>query len=130
MQKFPKLTGVIRLKNLVYDSEGNPAYGSDDVTRFYNRNFYTFDFPIHEQVCQIDLSKRDEILQCFVLPMEVIHHGYALTPEEMQAKQERNLEMLYKNLESNPKLGSRSLFSATMKKQLNSMKKGFHISLQ
>ena len=103
MQKFPKLTGVIRLKNLVYDSEGNPAYGSDDVTRFYNRNFYTFDFPIHEQVCQIDLSKRDEILQCFVLPMEVIHHGYALTPEEMQAKQERNLEMLYKNLESNPK---------------------------
>lgn len=102
MQKFPKCTGVIRLKNLVYDKEGKTAYGSDDVTRFYNRNFYTFDFPIHEQVCSIDVSKREEPMQCFLLPMEVIHHGYALNPEEMLVKQHRNLEMLYQNLEKNP----------------------------
>ena len=72
------------------------------MTRFYNRNFYTFDYPIHEQVCSRDLAKREEMMQCFLLPMEVVHHGYALTPEEMQEKQRRNLDLLYKNLEKNP----------------------------
>ena len=102
MQKFPKYTGVIRLKNLVRDAEGNIGYGTDDVTRFYNRNYYGFDFPIHEQVCSHKLSEREEQMNCFLLPMEVIHHGYALSPEEMRKKQERNLDMLYKNLEKNP----------------------------
>ena len=102
MQKYPRVTGVLRLKNLVYDKRGNKAYGSDDVTRFYNRNYYTFDYSIHEQVCTIDESKRDEELQCFLLPMEVIHHGYALSPEEMLIKQKRNLDMLYASLDKNP----------------------------
>lgn len=34
--------------------------------------------------------------------MEVIHHGYNLTPEEMKKKSERNLTMLYKALETDP----------------------------
>lgn len=102
MQKFPKYAGVIRLKNLVLDAEGKSGYGTDDVTRFYNRNYYGFDYPIHEQVCTRDMSKREEQLQCFLMPMEVIHHGYALPPEEMKKKQERNLDLLYKNLEKNP----------------------------
>lgn len=102
MQKFPKYTGVIRLKNLVLDEEGKPGYGTDDVTRFYNRNFYTFDYPIHEQVCSKDMSKREEMMQCFLMPMEVVHHGYALSPQEMKEKQKRNLDLLYKNLERKP----------------------------
>lgn len=103
MQKFPQYTGVIRLKNLIIDADGNQGYGSDDVTRLYNRNFYTFDNPIHEQVCAIDLKKRAEMMQCFLIPTEVVHHGYALPPEEMREKQERNLQLLYANLEKNPK---------------------------
>ena len=102
MQKFPKYTGVIRLKNLVRDADGNTGYGTDDVTRFYNRNYYGFDFPIHEQVCSHKLSEREEKMECFLMPMEVIHHGYDLSPEEMKKKQERNLLMLYKNLENDP----------------------------
>ena len=102
MQKFPKCTGVIRLKNIVIDDDGKTGYGTDDVTRFYNRNYYSFDFPIHEQVCTYDIAKRDEPMQCFLLPMEVIHHGYELSPEEMMKKQERNLALLYKSLEKNP----------------------------
>lgn len=103
MQKFPRYTGVIRLKNLVLDAEGKQAYGTDDVTRFYNRNYYGFDYPIHEQVCSHNMSEREEKMQCFLMPMEVVHHGYALPPEEMKKKQQRNLEMLYKSLEQNPK---------------------------
>lgn len=102
MQKFPKYTGVIRLKNLVIENEGHQGYGTDDVTRFYNKNYYLFDYPIHEQVCALELSKREEMMQCFLMPMEVVHHGYALQPEEMKKKQQRNLELLYKNFEKNP----------------------------
>lgn len=102
MQKYPKYTGVIRLKNLVIDKDGSETYGVDDVTRFYNRNYYVYDYPIHEQVCAINMSKREEMLSCFLLPMEVIHHGYALSKEEMEVKQQRNLDLLYKNLEDNP----------------------------
>lgn len=102
MQKFPRFTGVIRLKNLVLDEQGRAGYGTDDVTRLYNRNFYTFDYPIHEQICSRKLSEREEMMQCFLLPMEVVHHGYALSPQEMREKQYRNLDLLYKNLEKNP----------------------------
>lgn len=100
MQKLPKYTGIIRLKNLVYDSTGKPSYTTDDVTRFYNRNFYSFFFPIHEQIADKRLPLDNQDQKCFLLPMEVIHHGYAISPEEMKKKQERNLEMLYKSLET------------------------------
>ena len=102
MQKFPKYTGVIRLKNLVRDVDGKTGYGTDDVTRFYNRNYYGFDGAIHEQICSHKISEREEKMDCFLLPMEVIHHGYDLSPQEMKKKQERNLLMLYKNLENHP----------------------------
>lgn len=100
MQKLPKYVGVIRLKNIVMKANEQMGYGVDDVTRFYNRNYYTFCSPIHEQVTLIDENRRDETMQCFLMPMEVIHHGYALSAEEMRKKQERNLELLYKQIES------------------------------
>lgn len=100
MQKFPKFTGILRLKSLVIKDNGEEGYGTDDITRLYNRNYYTFDSPIHEQVCSIDVSKRNETMNCFLLPMEVIHHGYALTGEEMEKKQKRNLDILYSRLET------------------------------
>lgn len=102
MQKYPRYTGTIRLKNLVLKEDGEKGYGTDDVIRFYNKNFYCYDFPIHEQVRLKDTDKRDDLAQCFLLPMEVIHYGYALPKEEMQKKQLRNLELLYHNLEENP----------------------------
>lgn len=103
MQKFPKYVGVIRLKNIVMKANEQMGYGVDDVTRFYNRKHYTFVSPIHEQVTLIDESKRDEVMQCFLMPMEVIHHGYALSAEEMRRKQERNLEILYKQIDKGEK---------------------------
>lgn len=102
MQKFPRYTGVIRLKNLVLKENGEKGYGTDDVTRLYNKNFYCFDYPIHEQICSFDMKKREEQAQCFLIPMEVVHYGYALPKEEMEQKQQRNLALLYKNLETKP----------------------------
>ena len=102
MQKFPKMTGTIRLKNLMLNDDGTEGYGSDDVIRMYNRNYYYFKNPIHEQLVSKDPAKEEDILQCFLMPCEVIHHGYALNKEEMQEKQKRNLEMILKELEKNP----------------------------
>lgn len=105
MQKYPRYTGVIRLKNLIVRSDGETGYVSDDVPRMYNKNFFHFAFPIHEQIRYKDPAKKDEAMDAFLIPMEVIHHGYALTSEEMEKKQKRNLDLLYKAIELNPKDG-------------------------
>lgn len=102
LQKFPRHTGVIRLTNLIPEAGGGTGYVSDDVPRLYNKNFYHFEFPIHEQIRYIDPAKSEEVMDAFVLPMEVIHHGYALTGEEMRRKQYRNLELLDKALQRDP----------------------------
>lgn len=102
MQKFARYTGVIRMKSLVIKDSGEDSFSVDDVTRFYNKNFYAYFYPIHEQICALNMSQREEMLSCFLMPMEVIHHGYALSKEDMDKKQGRNLDLLYKNLEKNP----------------------------
>lgn len=102
MQKFPRSIGDIRLKSIT-QNRGETVYVMNDVSRFYNKNFYFFDAPIHEQLRPKDKNKWDDPMNCIVLPMEVIHHGYNLTPEEMVEKQKRNLGILYKTLETNDK---------------------------
>lgn len=107
-QKFPRYTGIIRLKNLILNGNGETSYVSDDVPRLYNKNYYHFELPVHEQIRYINCQKNDEpedTINAFMLPMEVIHHGYALTGEEMVRKQKRNLQLLHKLLESEPENG-------------------------
>lgn len=105
MQKYPRRTGVIRLKNITRDDKGELGYRNDDVPRFYNKNFYHFQFSIHEQLRLKDESKADEPIDAFLLPMDVVHHGYALDEETMKKKQVRNLELLYQELETTPDKG-------------------------
>ncbi len=102
MQKFHDMVGTIRLKNLIINDDGSKGYGGDDVIRMYNKKYYHFKNPIHEQLVSIDPAKENEVLRCFLMPTEVIHHGYALSKEEMDLKQERNLRLLAKELEANP----------------------------
>ncbi|MFG6369398.1 MAG: glycosyltransferase [Lachnospiraceae bacterium] len=102
MHKYPRYTGTMRLKNLVYKQDGSGGYGTDDVTRMYNRKFYGYENPIHEQICSKNISERDKEMPCFLIPAEVIHHGYAVSPEEMEKKQHRNLAILYESLEKTP----------------------------
>lgn len=100
MQKAPRHCGVMRLKNLSYTDDGDTTYGSDDVIRFYNKHYYKYYYPIHEQICSVDESKIMDTVNGFIMPCEVIHHGYALNAEEMKIKQERNLNLLFKVIES------------------------------
>jgi glycosyltransferase involved in cell wall biosynthesis len=102
MQKNPKKVGVIRLKDVTKDKDDNMGYRNDDVPRFYNKNFYTYKYSIHEQICPKSESGGGNTLDAFLLPMEVIHYGYALDEETMKKKQVRNLELLYKELDTTP----------------------------
>jgi glycosyltransferase involved in cell wall biosynthesis len=99
MQKYSKLTGMIKLKNVLYDTFGNKLYSTDEVIRFYNRKIYHFENVVHEQL--VPISKSADT-QFFTVPLEAIHVGYAISPEEMQIKQHRNLDMLQKELEAKP----------------------------
>lgn len=99
MQRFPRYAGVMRLTNLIPKDNGETGYVSDDVPRMYNKNFYKYYYPIHEQICTTESGKSMDSLEAFLLPMEVIHHGYALTGEAMERKQRRNLDLLQKVIE-------------------------------
>ena len=100
LQKKPKEVGVIRLKNIQLRDNDQLGYSLDDLPRLYNRNYYHFEKPIHEQLVSIkNDSKR---LDGFLMPMEVIHHGYAIKDDDMVKKQERNLEILYDAVKEEP----------------------------
>lgn len=105
MQKYPKRTGVLRLKNITWDTNNQAGYVNTDLARFYNKNYYAFYYAIHEQICPKDASKRNEPIDAFLLPMDVVHHGYALDEATMKKKQQRNLELLYQELETTPDKG-------------------------
>ena len=101
MQQYPRALGEIQMKSLV-QSRGVTSYAVDVVRRFYNKNYYFFEGAIHEQIQAKDEKQRGKAFEEITLPMEVIHHGYNLTPEEMKKKSERNLTMLYQALETDP----------------------------
>lgn len=133
MQKFPKCVGILHLKNLVIDNQGKQRYTVDDVTRFYNKGRYTYVNAIHEQLVLIKGDNTDTY-SSFLMPMEVIHHGYNITGEEMERKQKRNLRMLEKSLETNPndaytwfQIGQSSFILGDMDRAIEAYKKGLSL---
>ncbi len=100
MQKAATSAGKIRIRNLARRNNGEATYVDEDIIRIYNKKYYEFDYPIHENV----VPKKDAGIQltCFQAPIVVIHHGYNIDEETMKKKQERNLELLYKALENDP----------------------------
>lgn len=97
MQQHPRMVGMLRMKSL-FNTETGQSFDTEDIPRFFNRNYYKFLLPVHEQIVHKEEGREREYLETFLLPMEVVHHGYALSPEEMAQKQERNLSILYAEL--------------------------------
>lgn len=92
LKAYPKYWGVLRLKNIVIKPNGEKGYTNDEIPRLYNKKYYFYDKPVHEQLVP---RKTSQELPCFLIPMEATHYGYALPPAEMKQKQERNLRLLY-----------------------------------
>lgn len=95
MQQHLRHVGMMGLTNVYTQPDGEHTYKAEEVPRFYNRNFFEYRFRIHEQITPKNQVNLEEVcLSTYRLPVEVEHHGYDITPEEMERKQARNLTML------------------------------------
>lgn len=97
-KQYSNLTGAIQLKNLIIREDGTKGYSKDIVPRFYDRKKFHFENAIHEQLVPNKKNRQKEN-PSYLLPIDVIHFGYALPAEDMRKKQERNLKLLYHQLE-------------------------------
>lgn len=87
--------GTIQIKNQMTTRSGQDSYFTMSVPRLFNRKYYHFYSPIHEQIVPI---KANDIYCVFTTELCVIHSGYNGSPEEMAVKQKRNIDILEKRL--------------------------------
>ncbi len=94
MEKHSRSVGMITLKNLMKDG------GIETVTleRVFDRRYYHYEYPVHEQVRTISGSASYERLS---LPVEATHHGYE-SLEILRKKAARNGALLDKMLTKSP----------------------------
>lgn len=97
IQKHPRSVGMLTRRNH-YALNGADSIYTDEVERFFNRNFFHYEAIIHEQVRALDGSAFERV----AIPITVEHHGYTGTVEELQRKVERNNTLLLKMLEDDP----------------------------
>ncbi|MCM1182725.1 MAG: glycosyltransferase family 2 protein [Roseburia sp.] len=98
-KRYPHLPGALEIRSVIARPDGSDGCVKDFVPRFYDKKRYCYDKPVHEQLVPCD-TKDATGIRNFALPIEIIHHGYALPPEEMHVKQERNLRLLHRQLET------------------------------
>lgn len=103
MQQHIRHVGMLELHNMKTLENGEKTYHVDQVPRFYNRNFFEYRFRIHEQITPKNQTNLSQVrLLTYSLPCFAEHHGYDISPEEMQIKQQRNLELLKSSIGETP----------------------------
>lgn len=95
--KSPRALGMISLHNH-YNTNGTDSISTDEVERFFNRQYFHYENIIHEQLRTSDSSAPLRVR----ISVEAEHHGYAGTYEEMAKKVERNNLLLFQMLKENP----------------------------
>lgn len=98
-KQYPQLTGALEIRSIIMRPDDFNGYVKDFIPRFYDKKRFCYDKPVHEQLVPCD-TKDATGIKSFILPMEVLHHGYALSPDGMRLKQERNLRLLHRALET------------------------------
>lgn len=96
---YRRMVGALHIQSLVSRPDGQTSRMKDHVPRFYDRRYFAFKGAVHEQIVSRQ-GKGTAPGENFLLPIEVTHHGYALTPQQMRVKQERNLYLLRRALET------------------------------
>jgi len=98
MKQFPHAIGQLTRDNICYDQNHNTIHMTDLVERLFNRRIYHYTGTIHEQV----VRKDNEKAYGFEFPLYISHTGYHGTPEEIQAKADRNIRLLKQELDASP----------------------------
>lgn len=97
MEKYPTYLGLLTRRNH-YITNGMDTTSHERVGRLFNKNYYRYQYPIHEQILPIDGSP----IQGFEFPLLVDHPSYNVDPKSLKQKAERNIELLLKMLEEDP----------------------------
>lgn len=97
ISEFPDAVGVITRRNH-YEMNGTDSVYTDQVERFFNKKFYHYEFPVHEQVKALDGQPYTRA----ALSLTVEHQGYSGSFDELKKKADRNNELLLKMLEKTP----------------------------
>ena len=99
IRQYPRYIGLIEIENEMMGI-GKRTYKTK-LVRLYPRKYFQFEGAIHEQVMPIAKNRRDEIFS-FDIPLLLYHTGYVGTPEQIAAKNKRNLDLLMAELKKDP----------------------------
>ena len=97
MDSHPDCCGSVISDNSYYGVDEDGIYSVRE-NRFFHRDFYHFLNPIHGYLTPIG----NHSFHSLPLPITFLHGGYTITPEELQAKAERNNRLLFLELEKQP----------------------------
>lgn len=98
MGQFPEAVGRLAIDNHYISNQTDMVY-QDRLGRLFNRRFFHFESPIHEQVTHNATGMH---YTCYDLPLRVDHIGYLGSVTDLQSKVERNNALLFKELEKHP----------------------------
>ena len=98
LEQHPQDVGLIARNNHYTSNQTDTVY-QDRVERLFNKTFYHYESPIHEQVTNNKTGMR---YISYNLPVLADHSGYVGTPEELREKVERNNTLLFQELEKEP----------------------------
>lgn len=96
--KYPEAVGRLALDNHYYSNKTDTVY-QDRLGRFFDRRFFHFESPIHEQITH---NKRGLQYESYDMPLHADHVGYLGTVEDLRHKVERNNTLLFKEIEKDP----------------------------
>ena len=97
IQNNPKYVGSIEMLNY-FEDNGTIRYQTARLDRLFNRRYYHFENPIHEVLSPI--AKIPYL--SYEAPIVVDHVGYLGSKEYLDEKSMRNMELLQKELETDP----------------------------
>ena len=96
IKQYPQGIGMV-IRNNPYGDENQPkSIMTERVARLFDRRLHHYQGLIHEQVKPLDGSEP----QYFPIPLSFYHEGY-VNPEMAAEKAQRNLDLLFVDLEKN-----------------------------
>lgn len=96
--KHPESVGRLAIDNHYISNQTDMVY-QDRLGRLFNRRFFHFESPIHEQITH---NTKGMHYTCYDLPLSVDHIGYLGSVTDLRSKVERNNTLLFKELEKRP----------------------------
>ncbi len=98
ISQHPESVGRLSIDNHYISNQTDMVY-QDRLGRFFNRKFFHFESPIHEQITH---NTKGMHYESYDIPLLVDHVGYLGSVTDLRSKVERNNTLLFKELEKDP----------------------------